>query len=185
VRAKEKTPNQEGGKSATKAGGAKRARTKTTKTAKPGRPSSYSQAMADLICNGLAEGRSLRSICSADNMPHAGTVCRWLAAHAEFREQYARAREAQAETLFDEMLDIADDGRNDTYLDENGNKRTDHDVIARSKLRVETRKWMAGKLKPKVYGDKVDVNHGVQPENPLAMLLQQVQGTPVRPKGGE
>lgn len=144
---------------------------------KGGRPSSFTQEIADLICEGLAEGHSLRSLCKADNMPNAGTVCRWLATNETFREQYARAREAQAETLFDEMLDIADDGRNDKYEDENGNVRTDHDVIARSKLRVETRKWMAGKLKPKVYGDKIDLNHGVQPENPLAALLAQVSGT--------
>lgn len=144
---------------------------------KLGRPSSFTQEIADLICEGLAEGHSLRKLCQADNMPNAGTVCRWLASNEAFREQYAHAREAQAETLFDEMLDIADDGRNDKYTDDNGNERTDQDVIARSRLRVETRKWMAGKLKPKVYGDKIDLNHGVQPENPLAALLAQVSGT--------
>ena len=142
-----------------------------------GRPSSFTQDVADRICEGLAEGYSLRRICMDKGMPNAGTVCRWLASNESFREQYARAREAQAETLFDEMLDIADDGRNDKYTDDNGNERTDHDVIARSKLRVETRKWMAGKLKPKVYGDKIDLNHGVQPENPLASLLTQINGT--------
>lgn len=143
----------------------------------PGRPSSFTQEMADLICDALAEGYSLRRICKGEGMPNIATVCRWLAGNDEFRKQYAHAREIQADTLFDETLDIADDGSNDTYLDEDGNQRTDHDVIARSRLRVETRKWMAGKLKPKVYGDKVDLNHGVQPENPLATLLGQIAGT--------
>lgn len=144
---------------------------------KPGPPSDFTQKLADLICEALAEGHSLRSICAADNMPNKGTVFRWLAANKAFSDQYARAREAQADCLFDDILEIADDGRNDTYTDDEGRVRTDHDVIARSRLRVDARKWMAGKLKPKVYGDKVDVNHGVQPENPLASLLAKVSGT--------
>lgn len=89
------------------------------------------------------------------------TVFRWLANEdfAAFREQYTRARETQADTLFDEILSIADDSKNDTYIDEEGRTRTDQEVIARSRLRVDARKWMAGKLRPKVYGDKVDMTH--------------------------
>jgi hypothetical protein len=156
-------------------------------TPKLGRPSSFTQEVADLICDGLAEGYSLRKICREESMPNISTVCRWLATNEDFRKQYAHAREVQADTLFDETLDIADDGRNDTYLDEDGNPRTNHDVIARSKLRVETRKWMAGKLKPKVYGDKIDVDHGVQKDNPLLTLLQQISGTalPIKKDGAE
>jgi hypothetical protein len=122
-----------------------------------GRPSGFTQEVADAICERLAEGESLRSICAGDDMPNKATVFRWLAAHKEFSDQYARAREAQADALFDEILDIADDGRNDTYTDEDGNERTNQDVIARSRLRVDSRKWMAGKLRPKVYGDKLAV----------------------------
>jgi hypothetical protein len=117
----------------------------------------YSQERADLICEALAEGHSLRSICKAENMPSKATVFRWLASIESFRDQYARAREAQADCLFDDILAIADDGQNDTYVDENGNRRTEQDVIARSRLRVDARKWMAGKLRPKVYGDKLEV----------------------------
>ncbi len=91
-------------------------------------------------------------------MPSASTVCRWLGQHEAFREQYARAREAQADTLFDEILEIADDGTND-YVIRKGEgedvERVDHDHIARSRLRVDARKWMASKLQPKKYGDKV------------------------------
>ncbi len=77
----------------------------------------------------------------------------------------------------DEIVDISDDGRNDTYIDDNGNERTDNERVARSRLRVDTRKWMLSKMLPKVYGDKLDVNHGVQPENPLASLIQRVAGS--------
>lgn len=120
-----------------------------------GRPSEFKNETADTICLRLVEGESLRSICKSDDMPHIATVFRWLAANPQFSEQYTRAREEQAETLADEIVQIADDGLNDTYLDENGNKRTDQDVIARSRLRVEARKWVASKLKPKKYGDKI------------------------------
>ena len=73
--------------------------------------------------------------------------------------QYARAREEQAETYADEIVAIADDGRNDTYIDENGNERVNQDVVARSRLRVEARKWVASKLKPKKYGDRLQNEH--------------------------
>lgn len=130
-----------------------------TGSARTGRPSEYSTAMADLICERLMDGESLRSICAAENMPSKSTVCRWLAAHDEFRDQYARAREAQSDTLFDEILDIADDATNDwmqragkdglTAWVENG------EAMTRSKLRVDARKWMVSKLQPKKYGERI------------------------------
>ena len=124
-----------------------------------GRPSDFTQQMADAICAELADGRSLRDICSSTEMPDKATVFRWLAKDAQFRDQYARAREAQAEHWADEILEIADDGSNDTYEDDNGNTRTDQEVVARSRLRVDSRKWLMSKLAPKKYGDKVENLH--------------------------
>ncbi len=132
-----------------------------------GRPSVYTDEVADKICDGLADARSLRSICLDCDMPNQSTVFRWLAdeRYASFRERYARAREAQADALFDEMLDIADDGSNDWVerKREDGTSDTviDHEHVQRSKLRIEARKWMAGKLRPKVYGDKIEHTHDV------------------------
>ncbi|WP_425221723.1 hypothetical protein [Pseudomonas sp.] len=128
---------------------------------KKGRPSAYTNALALSICTGIAEGLSLRSICKSETMPALGTVMRWLAddSNAEFREQYARAREAQADKLAEEILQIADDGSNDNYQDEDGNSFIDHDHIARSRLRVDARKWLASKMAPKRYGDKVTQEH--------------------------
>ena len=83
--------------------------------------------------------------------------------------------------MAEEILAIADDGINDTYVDDDGRPRVDNDVIQRSRLRVDTRKWLMSKMAPKRFGDKVDVNHGAQPDNPLTVLLQQVQGTPMKP----
>lgn len=82
---------------------------------------------------------------------------RWIEANEGFRKNYARAREDQADVLAEEILQIADDGLNDTYTDEKGNECTNQDVIARSRLRVDARKWYASKLAPKKYGEKLAV----------------------------
>ncbi|OWV87354.1 hypothetical protein ATY75_03320 [Rhizobium sp. N122] len=127
-----------------------------------GRPSDYSPEIADTICEQLAEGKSLRRICEPESMPSKSAVFRWLAAHDSFRDQYARAREAQADALFDETLDIADTpvSGEKTKVDKDGNvlELTKADMIEHRRLQIETRKWVAAKLRPKVYGDKLDVD---------------------------
>ena len=128
-----------------------------------GRPSSFSQKLADTICNRLADAQSLRSICLDDDMPSQTTVFRWLAdeRYSDFREQYARARDAQADAIFDEILDIADDGSNDWMERRREDGSVDEvlnsEHVQRSRLRIDARKWMAGKLAPKKYGEKLDV----------------------------
>ena len=139
------------------------------------RPSSFTQETADIICERLADGESLRSICADDAMPGTSTVCRWLESNDAFREQYARARELQADALFDEMLSIADDAQNDWMarnVDENDNLAwsVNGEHIQRSKLRIDTRKWMAGKLRPKKYGEKLDVEHTGKDGGPIEAL---------------
>jgi hypothetical protein len=120
-----------------------------------GRPSIFSQELADTICERLADGESLRRICEDETMPAKSTVFRWLAADKSFQDQYTRAREVQADSWADDILDISDDGANDTYTDGDGNERTNQDVIARSRLRVDTRKWLMARMAPKKYGDKI------------------------------
>lgn len=125
----------------------------------------YSEAITDRICSELIGGRSLRSICNDPDMPSVTSVLRWLAdeRYADFRSQYARAREAQADAIFDEILDIADDAANDYMERKLADGSTDEVVnnehIQRSRLRIDARKWMAGKLRPKVYGDKIEHEH--------------------------
>lgn len=123
-----------------------------------GRPTDYTPEMADIICARIAEGRAVISIAKDDDMPAQGTIYRWLFNHLEFQEKYARAREVQADIFAEEILQIADDGKNDTYL-KDGKEETNHDVIARSRLRVDSRKWLASKLKPKKYGDSINQKH--------------------------
>ena len=180
---KEKKEKKEATKTPAKTKAAKRpvSRTKPPPQKPTGRPCEFTDAMGDLICERLASGESLRSICRDETMPPQSTVFRWLHAVPRFREQYTRARECQQDAMAEEILAIADDGINDTYVDDDGSPRVDNDVIQRSRLRVDTRKWLMSKMAPKRFGDKVDVNHGAQPDNPLTVLLQQVQGTPMKP----
>lgn len=128
------------------------------------RPTDFTPELGDRICEEIADGRSLRSICLDEAMPGKSTVFRWLRLDETFRDQYTRAREAQADALFDDIIDIADDGSNDWMErhDEQGGNigwRENGEALNRSKIRIDARKWMAGKLRPKVYGDKLDVAH--------------------------
>lgn len=123
----------------------------------------------DYICTEIESGRALRNVLKDDNMPDSTTFYRWLDMYPDKSKQYARATEVRAEALFDEMLDIADYGVNDTQTDENGNKIVNHDVIQRSRLRIDTRKWIVSKLNPKKYGDKLDVTSDNKP----------IQATPI------
>lgn len=116
-----------------------------------GRPSDYTPAIADEICTRLANGESLRAICRDDAMPAVGTVLRWVAEKDEFKEQYVRAREIQAETHADDIVTIADGSSL------GGEEKVA--LTARDRLRVDARKWVASKLLPKKYGDKIDVEH--------------------------
>lgn len=128
-----------------------------------GRPSDYSQELADAICERIADGESLRRICTDEDMPAKSTVFRWLSLNTAFSDQYAKAKEEQAESLFDEILDIADDGRNDymSSVDDEGGLayKLMGENIQRSRLRLDARKWMAGKLRPKKYGEKIEHEH--------------------------
>ncbi len=104
-------------------------------------------------------------------MPDKATVLRWLGddKRANFRDQYVRAREMQADALFDEALAIADDGSGDWTVDKDGKKALDHEHVQRSRLRVDTRKWAAGKLAPKRYGDKLQ--HTGEGGGPVTFIM--------------
>lgn len=129
-----------------------------------GRPSSYTPEMAAQICERLAAGESLRSICRIEGMPCQAMVYRWLENNESFREQYAQARNDGLEALADEIFDIADESRNDWVERENartGRKETtlNDEAIQRSRLRVDARKWYLSKVAPKKYGDRQEVHH--------------------------
>lgn len=110
------------------------------------------------ILDRIACGESLNRICKEDGKPNMSTVLRWLSSDPEFAARYARAREMQAEVMADQMLEIADDARNDWMKGKEGEGyKLNGEAVARSKLRLEQRRWYAEKLRPKVYGTKVAV----------------------------
>jgi hypothetical protein len=148
----------------------------------------WTQDKANAICDRLAMGESLRSICRSKGQPAKIVVLRWLRDIPEFRTQYDKARDDQADALFDEVLDIAEDGSNDWMQRQNfdGNEVGWHlngEAVARSRLRIDTRKWMAAKLRPKKYGEKIEVDQTIGVTDALGALLGRVseQGTRLVP----
>jgi hypothetical protein len=112
-----------------------------------GRPSNFDKSVGDKICERLVEGESLRSICRDPDMPAISTVFGWFRIHPEFKEQYAQAKDEQCDTYADDIVAIADRygvSDDDTAV-----------MTARDRLRIDARKWVAAKLKPKRYGDRI------------------------------
>jgi len=141
------------------------------------RPTLFTMDLADKICEKVSEELSMRTICLADEFPEARTIYRWLRQHEEFRQQYAHAKAEAAEAFGEEILDIADDGSNDWM--EVRNKKGDIEIVLdkehvmRSRLRIDTRKWLMEKLKPKKYG-----------LNPVGVQMMDKDGNPADPMGG-
>lgn len=137
-----------------------------------GRPSDYTQEKADAICAELALGYSLRTVCKDESMPSVVTVFSWLRKYPQFLKQYEKAKEESADMMAEDILDIADDGTNDWMEKQNKDGSTyialNAEHVQRSRLRVDARKWIASKLKPKKYGEKTTL--AGDPENPLVTV---------------
>lgn len=116
----------------------------------------------DRILERIADGEALAAICREDGMPHISTVFDWLSAEPDFADRYARAREQQADKLADEIVSIADEVSVTSKSLPGGMEEIALDAVAvaRNRLRIDARKWVASKLKPKKYGDKIEHEHG-------------------------
>lgn len=132
-----------------------------------GRPTSYTDEVANEIIDRIATGETLSAICREEGKPAKSTFFRWLYNdYNGLRNRYAKAFDERAVIMAYELLDIADDGTND-YVEQIGDDgqvtayRVNGEAVARSRLRVDTRKWLLSKLIPKSYGDKSDEVHQV------------------------
>lgn len=144
-----------------------------------GRQSVYTQEIADEICERLSKGESLLSICKEERFPSEFAVRNWALQDREgFASKYAHARDLGLDTIADQVLEIADDGRNDTYRDEEGKIVVDYDHIARSKLRFDARRWYLSKLAPKKYGDATMLKHADADGNTLHVEVTRVSDVP-------
>jgi hypothetical protein len=127
-----------------------------------GRPTKFTDEIADQVCVGLIEGQTLRKICTPKEMPDKATILRWLAVHDTFATKYARAREIQAEAHHEELIEIADAPYETS------------EEVQQAKLRVATRQWIMSKIAPKKYGDKIQQEHSggvtLRHEDALAQL---------------
>lgn len=127
---------------------------------KAGRPSDYTQEKADAICEHIASGKSLLSWCNTEGNASYPAVMRWIEANESFRNNYARAREVQADYLAAEIVQIADTPQIGvkTKTNEKGEvETTEGDMIEHRRLQVDARKWYAAKVAPKKYGEKLAV----------------------------
>lgn len=123
------------------------------------RPTDFTPEIADKICGQLSAGVSLRTVCLADDLPSTVTVFSWLRKFPEFLNQYEKAKAECADAYAEEIIDIADDGTNDWMErnDKDGENigwQLNGEHVQRSRLRIDSRKWIASKLKPKKYGEK-------------------------------
>ena len=109
--------------------------------------------IAAVICTRISCGESLRQICMEERMPVHSTIYLWLLQNKQFSDNYTRAREEQADTLADEIQAIADEPPQE-IIDDKGVSRTDSGWVTWQKNRVDARKWVAAKLKPKKYGER-------------------------------
>lgn len=121
---------------------------------KIGRPTDYTKKLGDEICSLLAEGKSMRTVAEMKGMPDKATIFRWIRTDKDFRHQYARAKEEASELFIEEMIDIADGAEK---IVRSGAEKKSSAYAQTQRLRIDTRKWIASKLKPKKYGDKLDL----------------------------
>jgi hypothetical protein len=132
--------------------------TKLSPPDKPKRIQIYkSDQILEDICKGIAGGKSLITICKDPAMPHIDNVRRWLLADDKFKEMYNRARDEQADFYADEIIEISD-GHYETPTE-----------VQQARLKVDARKWIASKLKPKKYGDRVDLTSDGEKIEPLVI----------------
>lgn len=129
------------------------------KANKRGAPPIWNKAiedkLIDLISNSDKGLRRLRK--ENPDLPSVQTIFKEIENNEDFAKRYARAKEIQAEFLADQIIEIADGSTNDEEVDlVTGLPRTNYENIQRSRLRVDARKWIASKLYPKIYGDKLE-----------------------------
>lgn len=132
---------------------------------------SYTRKVADQICERMSRGETLRQICKTEGFPAAPTVVKWSEQDIDgFRERYAHARSSLLDHWAEEIVEISDDASGDEIETETGS-RQNSEFAARSKLRVETRKWLLSKLRPDLYGDRQQVQHSGQVGFSLKIVL--------------
>ena len=111
---------------------------------KGGRPTILTDRLIDELCQRLSQGVSMRSVCRDDDMPCMATIWRWLRENDNFAKRYTAAKQESADAMIEDILAISD-------------QDDEEESTNRSRLRVDTRKWIAAKLRPEKYSEKLDL----------------------------
>ena len=158
---------------------AKKKTTKKEEKNKGGRPTKLTDNLQDSICSLLSEGISLRTICLSSSMPCKATVFKWLREIDGFSDQYVKAKQESADALIEDMIEIADNevsqpliiNGKPIIIDKKVITTVDGPSVNHARLRIDTRKWLASKLKPKKYGDKPENETLPQDQNITINLI--------------
>lgn len=159
------------------------------------KPFEFDQAAADAMCELFAMGWSLRRVIEHGNdefpdirFPKMNTFFKWIRDNDDFEKQYARAKQEGTDAMAEELLDISDDGKNDwmEIWDKEGKNivgwKVNGEAVQRSKLRADTRKWLMSKMKPKKYGDKIDVTSGGKRLEQQPIIVSDIRSRNVEPE---
>lgn len=149
-----------------------------------GRPSLYTDTLAAEICSRISSGEKVTDICLDNHMPNPSTVYLWLAKNETFSEQYAKAMADRTWSMAEDILDISDNGANDWMERHHGEDVswvTNGEALQRSRLRVDTRKWLMSKMQPKKYGEKVSNEHTGLDGGPIKTLNTNIDITNMNP----
>jgi hypothetical protein len=121
-----------------------------------GKPSDFDESLLVKILQDIANGKTVKAACEDNDGPDVSTLRRWTYDDTEgFAARFTRARELGIHAMIDECIEISDETSRDTVAGKDGEEVANHEWISRSRLRVDTRKWLASKIVPKIYGDKV------------------------------
>ena len=133
-----------------------------------GRPTKYSEEIAEAVCSWIAGGKSLRAFCRQEGTPDVTTICRWIVRHDEFRQQYAWAREAAGYAHGDGIIEIVEllrDGGVDPQT---------------AKVMMDGLKWAAERMAPKAHSSRQELNHtssdgSMTPKDSSAAVLEALR----------
>ena len=141
---------------------------------KVGRPSDYTPEKGHEICFLLSTGMSLRTVCLREGMPDGVTVFKWMRDYPEFLKHYALAKQESSDAMAEDIQDIADET---ISVIKSGAEKKSSALAQAQRLRVDTRKWLMSKMKPKRYGDTIDVKSDGKAINGNTIIFKNFEDT--------
>lgn len=140
--------------------------------AKRGRPTKYTKKLAEVFCERIALGQSLRKVCEADDMPAPKTIFQWMRKYEDFGKQYARACQERSEAQIEELHDLGDEAID---LARRVDPKASGAVVQAVRLKADNIKWAASKMKPQKYGEKIDLTSGGEKVEVAPLVVSKIK----------